>query len=69
MTECARREPEQPETIPTRPRFGFGLGGVLGIVLGAAVAVIASLVWFEPLDPSTAPKPQGYEPPTAPAAP
>ena len=68
MTECARREPDQPETIPTGPRFGFGLGSVLGIVLGVAVVVIASLVWFQRLDPSTAPNPQGHETPAAPAA-
>ena len=67
MTEYARREPEQLETIPPGPprRFGFGLGSVLAIVLGVAITVIASIVWFQPLDPSTAPKPQGYETPAA----
>jgi hypothetical protein len=114
MTEYARSEPEQPETIPPwppdpepapnaasepalqylprriippgaphlepaleatpepaphyLPRRGFGIGSLTGIVLGVAVVVITSIVWFKPFAASSAPKPQSYEIPAAPAA-
>jgi hypothetical protein len=60
-----------PEPPPRRfpLRFGFGIGNVVAIVLGVAAVVIASIVWFKPFAPHTAPKPQGQEIAAAPVAP
>src|SRR3954453_7258893 len=60
-SERASEAAPRPSSLQDFPRRGFGIGSVVAIVLGVAVWVIASIVWFKPFAASTLAKPRGYE--------